>query len=408
MGQTLLRLALVNESAFARLLAGEAAGLEDSLRRETTSLGGVHPALARLLRTTLADLLLVQGDLAASLSLYREIWQDNERRKSVGMLANLYVRALLEAGEADEALRVGEQAVELTRGLHLVTTRRAVLAFAMALSEHEPHRAVRLLEGALQKFQQPLLAPRLAQASLYLARAQLRLGLPDRARAALEAGRAGLQELGREGLHYLAGPPEAFQGVFALLTGETAALELRFLGGATARLGGEALSLSQRLADLVAVLALHPEGMSGERLTLSVYGEFGSAKVCKAELARLRKVIPLKSRPYRLGLAVRADFLELGALLRDGKLTQALARYRGPLLPKSDAPAVVAAREHLDETLRQAVLAASNPEALWALAERWPEDLELWEALAASLSDGDPRRAVVLASIKRLERTWGL
>jgi hypothetical protein len=87
---------------------------------------------------------------------------------------------------------------------------------------------------------------------------------------------------------------------------------------------------------------------------------------------------------------------------------QALALYRGPLLPKSEAPEVVAAREQLDETLRQAVLASGNQEALWALAERWPEDLELQEVLIASLDKGDPRRASALARVKGLERTWGL
>jgi tetratricopeptide (TPR) repeat protein len=408
MGQALLWLALINESAFARLLSGEAVGLAETLRHESGSLEGVYPSLARLLRTTLADLLLIEGNVEASLSLYREFWLDNEKRETVGALANLYVRALLEAGEADEALRVGAQAVELSRGLHLVNTRRAGLALGMALSETDPDRATLVLEQALHEFQQPLFAPRLAQASLYLARAQVRLGHPNRALAALEAGRAGLQELGREGLHYLAGPPEAFQEVFGLLTGEQAALELHFLGAATARLGGKTTGLSQRFADLIAVLALHPEGMSGERLTLSVYGEFGNAKVCKAELARLRKKVPLENRPYRLGTAVTADFLELDALLRDGRLMQALALYRGPLLPKSEAPEVVAAREQLDETLRQAVLASGNQEALWALAERWPEDLELQEVLIASLDKGDPRRASALARVKGLERTWGL
>jgi hypothetical protein len=45
---------------------------------------------------------------------------------------------------------------------------------------------------------------------------------------------------------------------------------------------------------------------------------------------------------------------------------------------------------------------------LWALAERWPEDLELQEVLIASLDKGDPRRASALARVKGLERTWGL
>ncbi len=406
--QAVLRLQLLNDWAYARILLGETAGLESMLREELHHLEGIYPGLARVFKSTLADLLLSQERSEEALGLYRDLWQTTTKRWGLGAYANLYVRALLEVGERQEALRVAQHAVELGQGLDRIQTRRGLLALGMALCESDPERATGVLEAALVQLREPLLAHTLAQAALYLARARLLLNDPKGARSALEAGAVGLQELGREGLHYLAGPPAAFREVFALLSEEPPPLELRFLGGVQARLSGQEMNLSLRHAELLTILALHPQGISGEALTLAIYGERGDPRTCKAELGRLRKQVPLMNRPYRIGTKVQADFLELEASLRSGQLMKALALYHGPLLPVSTAPEVAAVRDHLDEALRQAVLTARDAEALWTLAERLPDDLELWEAALAALPDEDPRRPLVQARLSRLRATWGL
>lgn len=84
----------------------------------------------------------------------------------------------------------------------------------------------------------------------------------------------------------------------------------------------------------------------------------------------------------------------------------ALSLCKGPLLPESDAPGVVEAREHIEESLRQAVLASRDPEALIHLATRNDGDLELWEEAARWLSSNDPRRPLVNARIRRIRRSW--
>jgi len=78
--------------------------------------------------------------------------------------------------------------------------------------------------------------------------------------------------------------------------------------------------------------------------------------------------VPVASQPYRLDVPVRADFVEVFTLLKAGRVAEALAAYRGPLLPGSDAPGLTEYRETLLETLRQAVIAHRDPHLLARLA----------------------------------------
>jgi hypothetical protein len=178
------------------------------------------------------------------------------------------------------------------------------------------------------------------------------------------------------------------------------------LGGSEARLQGKPLSLRQSFCELLATLVLHPEGLSAEQLLLQMYGEEGSASNLKAAISKLRRKVPIASWPYRLELAVWADFVELEQHLREGRVRQAVSLYRGPLLPGSDRPGIVEAREMLEEQLRQAVLTSGDAEALLELAERLGEDLQLWEAALGALPSADPRLPLVRAHFERIRRAW--
>ncbi len=83
-----------------------------------------------------------------------------------------------------------------------------------------------------------------------------------------------------------------------------------------------------------------------------------------------------KLAPYRIAVDSWADFAELEQRLASGWVAEALELYRGPLLATSDATLIAEARELLEESLRRAVL-DSKVEALWTLAERLKDDLEL-------------------------------
>jgi hypothetical protein len=126
-------------------------------------------------------------------------------------------------------------------------------------------------------------------------------------------------------------------------------------------------------------------------------------------LSRLRSVlgpIPLHSRPYRLLQPLASDLGLVREHLAHGRFGAAVAAYRGPVLPTSQAPAVVQLREDLHGDLRAALLTAGDPDALLRLADTASgrADYELWFTALATLPPGSPRRAQVEAHVRRLGR----
>ena len=182
-------------------------------------------------------------------------------------------------------------------------------------------------------------------------------------------------------------------------------LELNFLGQSSVWWNGQPLSLRQRFNELLAILALHPDGLSSEQVSLCLYGDDKNSGCSRIELARLRQIVPIDSRPYRL-VGVQADFLELRAHLYAGRVDQALKLYGGPLLPHSGAPAIVETRLDLEEAIRRAVLISRNPDHLWTLANTIGDDLELWEIALDYLPDLDPRRALAETQRGRITGEW--
>ena len=83
-----------------------------------------------------------------------------------------------------------------------------------------------------------------------------------------------------------------------------------------------------------------------------------------------------------------------------------VAAYAGPVLPTSDAPAVVELREDLRLLLRERLLGGGDPEALLAYAQSpdGREDHEVWTAAAQTLPPGSPRRTFVEQHLLTLDR----
>jgi hypothetical protein len=167
-------------------------------------------------------------------------------------------------------------------------------------------------------------------------------------------------------------------------------------------------SLGPRGTEALALLLAHKEGLPGEALAEALYGE-PNLGALKALLHRLRaKGFRISCAPYRLEDPPPSDLLAFLRALSGRDLEQALALYQGPLLPWSQAPGVEALRLELEETLRRAVLASGDQEALFLLAERLGEDLEVWEALLEGLSPEDPRYPIARARVERLRREYGV
>jgi hypothetical protein len=188
----------------------------------------------------------------------------------------------------------------------------------------------------------------------------------------------------------------------------SAALEASLLGrdGALVTGGGRSVVLSPRHSEILCLLALAPDGLGAERLALQLYGEFGKPVTARAELSRLRRALPgaIVANPYRLAVELRDDRAIVEDLLTAGRIGEALERYPGPLLPASEVPLVVEARQRLDDGLREAILASGSADLLWSwLANPSGEDdVEACRALISRLGTKDPRRPAAISRLRRL------
>ena len=165
-------------------------------------------------------------------------------------------------------------------------------------------------------------------------------------------------------------------------------LQLRLLGNAEATLDGRRLLLNRRQTEILAILALHPDGLSLDRLHALVYGDQPvTLSTLKAEVSHLRAALggQLASRPYRLTLPVATDIDEVLAALRRGDASSAVACYGGDLLPGTESPALVELGEYVAVALREALLANPDPAAVVRYCEIAPYDVEVLEVCLAAM-----------------------
>lgn len=126
---------------------------------------------------------------------------------------------------------------------------------------------------------------------------------------------------------------------------------------ALAWLDGRPFRLTMRHSELLVILTLQADGVDEVALADRLYGGTVKAVTVRAEVSRLRKLMGpvVLTRPYRLVADVRADFETVArGLPVAADVAPLLARYTGPLLPSSKAPAVIAARRSLERAVRTA------------------------------------------------------
>jgi transcriptional regulator of acetoin/glycerol metabolism len=102
-----------------------------------------------------------------------------------------------------------------------------------------------------------------------------------------------------------------------------AELEIHALGQARVLFRGQRLHLSQRQLEIVCILALHPEGMTLEALHHALCGNASTnPSTIKTILTQLRHLLEgqIGSHPYRLGMSVWADFVELPRVLQENRM----------------------------------------------------------------------------------------
>lgn len=190
---------------------------------------------------------------------------------------------------------------------------------------------------------------------------------------------------------------------------------------AVVNVGGRPAPLSTRHAELLTLLALHPEGLTADELSVMVYPECTSVSTVRAEMLRLRNLlgkhsegtpephlIP-QSRPYRLPYELQIDARKVLGYLEQGAYGLALELYRGPVLPRSEAPAIASLRSEVSSVLREAMLSDAGPDSLLAYLclPETRNDVEAWALALRVLPQRSPRRASVVAHLERLEEELG-
>ena len=185
-------------------------------------------------------------------------------------------------------------------------------------------------------------------------------------------------------------------------------LVLTLLGAAETRLDGARLLLNRRQTEILALLALHPEGLGSEQLHALLYGDKSvTLSTLKAEVSHLRSALggALTSRPYRLALPVTTDVDRVLSLVRRGDVAAAVDAYGGDLLPGTDAPALVELGEFVAVAVRESLLADPRPEAVLRYLERASYDTEVADAALARLGDSaHPARALLRARLAASRR----
>ncbi|MCG5215724.1 helix-turn-helix domain-containing protein [Streptosporangium sp. KLBMP 9127] len=166
----------------------------------------------------------------------------------------------------------------------------------------------------------------------------------------------------------------------------------------TARLDGTTVQLSQRHAEILTLLALNPHGMTAEQLTCRLYGDFGNPVTIRAEIHRLRALLgtAIAAKPYRLTCQIEADFLDLKRLLTVQDPTAVAHAYPGPLLPRSEAPAIRSERDELEGQVRARILLNGSPSDLWIYAQTdsGRDDPQILQRLSTLLPATDHRAMI--------------
>ena len=113
---------------------------------------------------------------------------------------------------------------------------------------------------------------------------------------------------------------------------------LRVLGRdhATLETSAGVIELSQRHAEILALLSWHPAGLSADRLSDLLFEQAASPITLRAEVARLRRVlaagapgVTLSSRPYRVEPGLELDAQRVLRFLDRGAHRVALAAWEG-------------------------------------------------------------------------------
>jgi tetratricopeptide (TPR) repeat protein len=391
--------------AFGQILLGELDAAREVLRTVPVDPAKVGMPTYEAVVSTVADMHVLDGRLDEALALLTTL----KRRSPLTQVASASLdvtKAHIARGDLLAARESAEYAYSLSRGASRAQSAIGALGMGMALAYFDAERACELLETAARQLEQTNLQLLETQALLWLARCRLRDGRLDEASRALAEAAEGTRELAEPGWRLLMACDPVYADLHAMAHGGGQALKVRLLGAPRLEYRARELDLTLRQCEVMAVLCEREEGVTTGELRRLVFGDEVGEGTVKSTVSRLRQLVPISPSPYRITVPCECDFRLVLGLLAGGKVHQAVQHYAGPLLPGSEAPAVVELRLHIEECLRRAVMRSGDPDLLIQLATAVGDDLELWESARASLTSGDYRLPLVVARIRRVREAW--
>lgn len=168
--------------------------------------------------------------------------------------------------------------------------------------------------------------------------------------------------------------------------------------------GRDSVGLRLRHAEILAILARHPEGLSTGALAEGLM-DAAAPSTIRAEVSRLRRVVgpALTRTPYRLHASLTVDAFEVERALAAGDVERALALYHAPLLGASAAPQVEIWRDELEDALWNACLhGGTRTLVAWTSSPMGRNDSVALTALLERLDPADPQRSVACARLRAL------
>lgn len=391
--------------AFAYMLLGDLAAARLALSEVSVQPPNLGIPSYEAVVSTVADMHLLDGRLDEALSLFTELRRSSPLTQVASASLDV-TKCRLAMGDLDGALESAEYAFSLSRGAPRAQAAIGTLGMGMALSYLDVARATTLLETAARQFEQTNFQLFQTQAAMWLALCHMRQGRADQAARSLTLGSDGLRELSDTGWRLLMACDEQHAQLTSLWRGGGSPLKVNLLGSAAVEYRSQTLSLTSRQREVLAILCEREAGVTVEELRELVFGSHAHVGTVKSTVSRLRQLIPISPSPYRLLVPFECDFKQVLAFIATGQAHRAVQHYSGPLLPGSRAPGVADLRLHVEECLRRAVIAASDPDLLIQLATAQGDDLELWESARASLAHGDYRLPLVIARIRRIREAW--
>ena len=186
---------------------------------------------------------------------------------------------------------------------------------------------------------------------------------------------------------------------------------LQLLGRERALLevNGDCTELRPRLGEILAVLCAHPEGRSADALCADLHGDEGRAASVRVEVSRLRKLLGpwIDTERYRLTCDVETDVRRVEGLRAPARSARRPRSTRGRCSPTPRPRPSSRRASSSTPGLRQAVMTANDPAALWAWvnSSSGRDDLGAWKRLLAGLEYRDPRHSLCAARIGELRRS---